>query len=85
VRGVSWFRSQARQPDPHERVSKCMSETDHISFEKIVEDEKREWDNADPSKQNPKAVSAMADVVLTNDATQEDLFAQVEKALENTF
>jgi dephospho-CoA kinase len=65
----------------YERVVVRASETDKISFEKFVEDEKREWDNQDPTKQNLKAVIAMADVVLTNDGTQEELFVQVEKAL----
>jgi dephospho-CoA kinase len=66
----------------YERIVARASETDKISFDKFVEDEKREWDNADPTKQNLKAVITMSDTVLTNDGTQEELFAQVEKALE---
>ena len=66
----------------YERISKRMSETDRISFEKFVEDEKREWDNVDPSKQNLKAVIAMADEVLLNDGTQKELFEQIEEALK---
>jgi dephospho-CoA kinase len=38
-------------------------------------------ESGDPNKQNLKAVIAMADVVLLNDGTLEELFAQVEKAL----
>lgn len=66
----------------YERISKRMSETDKISFEKFVEDEKREWDNTDPSKQSLKAVIAMSDLILTNNGTPEELYAQVEEALK---
>ena len=65
----------------YERITRRMSETDKISFEKFVADEKREWDNADPTKQNIAGVMKMADVVLTNNGTQEELFTQVEAAL----
>ena len=66
----------------YERITKRMSETDQISFEKFVADEKREWDNTDPTKQNLKGVIDMADTVLTNNGTQEELFAQVEEVLK---
>lgn len=66
----------------YERITRRLSETDRVSFDKFVADEQREWDNADPSKQNLKAVIAMADVVLTNDVSPEELFAQVEGALQ---
>ncbi len=59
------------------------SETDKISFEKFVADEQREWSNDDPTKQNLKAVIDTADVILTNNGTQEELFAQVEAALHD--
>ena len=65
----------------YERIAKRMSETDKISFEKFQADEQREWENTNPSKQNLKAVIAMADSVLRNDGTREDLYQQVEVAL----
>jgi len=65
----------------YERIVLRASETDKISFEKFKADEEREWENTDPSKQNLKAVIAMADAVITNNGTQEELFAQVEAAL----
>jgi dephospho-CoA kinase len=65
-----------------ERISLRASETDKISFEKFVEDEQREFSNTDPTKQNLSGVMKMADVVLTNDGTETELFAQVEAALE---
>jgi dephospho-CoA kinase len=66
----------------YERVEKRKSETDKISFEKFVADEQREWDNADPSKQNLKAVIAMSDHIFQNNGIPEELFAQVEKELQ---
>lgn len=66
----------------YERIVLRQSETDRVSFEKFVEDEEKEWENTDPTKQNLKAVIAMADTVLTNNGTQEELFAQVEVALK---
>ncbi|HVZ75654.1 MAG TPA: AAA family ATPase [Candidatus Paceibacterota bacterium] len=66
----------------YERVVKRMSETDQVTFEKFIENEKQEWENTDPTKQNLKGVIAMADAVLTNNGTQEELFLQVEKALK---
>jgi dephospho-CoA kinase len=66
----------------YERITERQSETDKVSFEKFQADEKREWENPDPHKQNLKAVIAMADVVFTNNGTQDELFLQVEAALQ---
>lgn len=66
----------------YERITARASETDKISFDKFKLDEQVEWDNPDPAKQNLKAVIAMADVVLTNDGTPEELYSQVELALK---
>lgn len=63
------------------RIAKRMSETDKVTFEKFVADEQKEFANADPTKQNLKGVMAMADAVFMNDGTQEELYAQVERAL----
>ncbi len=66
----------------YNRITLRQSETDKVSFKKFVADEQKEWDNSDPTKQNLKAVITMANVVLTNNGTQEELFAQVEEALK---
>lgn len=66
----------------YERIAKRLSETDKISFEKFVADEQLEWENADPNKQNLKAVIAMADTVFTNNSSPKELLAQVEEALK---
>lgn len=66
----------------YERIAKRQSETDKITFEKFVEDENKEMENPDPTKQNIAAVMHMADAVIMNDGSQEELFAQVEEALK---
>lgn len=65
----------------YERIVLRGSETDKVSFEKFVADEEREFANADPTRGNIKAVIAMADTVFMNNTTPEELFAQVERAL----
>lgn len=66
----------------YERILKRESETDHVSFEKFVEDNNREIASDDPKKHNIRKVIEMADIKLTNDGTPEELFAQVEAALQ---
>jgi dephospho-CoA kinase len=68
----------------YERIVKRQSETDRVSFEKFVADEQREFANADPTKGNLKGVIQMADLVLLNNGTQEELFAQVDVALQKS-
>ncbi|HWB34053.1 MAG TPA: AAA family ATPase [Candidatus Paceibacterota bacterium] len=80
--GAALWAVDADTKTRYDRVIKRMSETDQVSFEKFVENEKQEWENTDPTKQNLKAVIAMADAVITNNGTQEELFAQVEAALK---
>ncbi len=65
----------------YQRISKRMSETDKVSFEKFVADEQREFANTETTKGNLKGVIAMSDAVFTNNGTPEELFAQVEAAL----
>jgi dephospho-CoA kinase len=66
----------------YERIVGRQSETDQITFEKFVEDEKREFTNPDPTKQNISGVMQIADATLTNNTTPEALCEQVEQALD---
>lgn len=65
----------------YDRVVKRGSSTDDISFEEFVEDEKREMENTDPNKQNLGKVMEMADFVIENDGTIEELNKKVEEIL----
>lgn len=61
-----------------ERIVKRASETDNISFEKFLEDEKREMQNSDPNKQNISEVIKQADHTLENNGTFDELYKQIE-------
>ena len=79
--GVLW----AVDADPrirYERIQARASESDAISFQEFVEHEALEMHDPDPSGMQKAAVIGMADVVLTNNGTQEELFLQVEGALK---
>ncbi len=65
----------------YERIVKRESETDHVSFEKFVEDNDREIASDDPNRHNIRKVIDMADQVFLNNGTPEALFQQVEIAL----
>jgi dephospho-CoA kinase len=65
----------------YERITKRQSETDKVSLEEFKEHEAREFTNTDTTKPNIKAVMEMADTVLYNDTTPEELYVQVEAAL----
>ncbi|HVU79981.1 MAG TPA: AAA family ATPase [Candidatus Paceibacterota bacterium] len=79
--GVLW----AVDADPqirYARIQERKSEKDQVTFEKFIEQEKLETESNDYNKQNIGAVMAMADTVFINNSTPEELFAQVEEALQ---
>jgi len=72
----------ADQRTRFERILKRDSETDHVSFEQFIADEEREMVNADPAKQNIRAVMERADVHFDNNGTFEDLEQQVQEMVK---
>jgi hypothetical protein len=64
------------------RIQKRGSSKDNVSFEEFKRVEDLEMASTDPNKNNLRAASAAANVHLTNNGTQEELFAQVEAALK---
>lgn len=62
----------------YQRIIQRASETDKISFEKFVKNEKREMESADPTRQNLKKCIAMADILINNDGTISDLHKKIE-------
>lgn len=65
----------------YERVLKRWSETDKVDFDTFCIYEDREMQSTEPWDMNVFAVMKMADHIFTNNGTQEELFAQVEEAL----
>lgn len=57
----------------YERIKIRNSETDQISFEIFIENEKREMDSTNPNKQNLRQCIALADFRLMNNGTKKEL------------
>ncbi|MFM9944385.1 MAG: AAA family ATPase [Bacteroidia bacterium] len=66
----------------YERITERASETDKISFETFAENEEREMNSTDPNKQNLGACMDLADYVFTNNGSMEDLYKEIDLALE---
>lgn len=67
----------------YERIVKRKSETDQITFEQFVSDEKREFISNDPNKQNLSRCIELADYKIENNKNIEDLYKQIEVIIEN--
>ncbi len=65
----------------YRRIFERKSETDSITFDTFLENEKREMTSSDPNKQNLAECIRQADYVLVNNGDKADLFKQVEEAL----
>lgn len=66
----------------YQRIADRGSETDNISFEKFLLDEKREIDSQDPTKGNIAGCMKLADFKIQNDGTLEELERKIEEFLE---
>lgn len=66
----------------YERIFKRNSETDSISFETFIDNEKREMDSEDPNKQNIGKCMELADHLVLNNGTVEELEDSVENILQ---
>lgn len=64
------------------RVYKRGSETDNISYETFLENEKREMTSIDPNKQNLSKCISMADRIIMNNDTFEELYKKVDEVLD---
>lgn len=66
----------------YERSLKRGTETDNITYEKFVADEKLEMTSTDSAKQNLSKCIKMANYKFLNNGNLEDLYKQVEKVVE---
>lgn len=71
----------ADQKIRYERITKRGSNKDRVSFEEFVEQEKKEMESEDPNKQNLSACIKVADYVIQNNGTIEELNREIEKIL----
>ena len=65
-----------------ERIKERNLSTDHVSFQKFIEDENKEMDRKEVWQMNIKACMATADFVFENNASLEELHAKVEATLK---
>lgn len=61
----------------YERIVKRNSETDQISFETFLANERREMDSEDPNKQNLRECIRLADHVFGNNTSIDELIHEV--------
>ncbi len=66
----------------YNRITLRASETDNISFDTFLANEKREFTTSDPNKQNLSKCIQMADIVLQNNGSIEELNEQLEEELK---
>jgi len=79
------FTLLAIDADPkirYERIIGRSSSTDNVSFEKFLADEQREMESTDPNKQNLSKCIGMADFVINNNGTLEELNLKLEEILK---
>lgn len=76
------FGVTADLPIRYQRVLLRGNETDHISFETFVEQNRLEETSTDPNKQNIHASMAKADFVLNNNGDIETLYKEIEEVFE---
>lgn len=72
--------------EPETRYARILnrgSETDHIDYATFLSNEKREFSNTDPNKQNLQACMKLADITLLNNGSIGDLHAEIDKFLGN--
>ena len=76
------FAVDADPETRYKRIAQRGSETDKVSYQTFLENEKREMSSIDPNKQNLTECIKMADFVMMNNGTIDDLQAQCRKILE---
>lgn len=62
----------------YNRIFQRQSETDNISFETFTDNEKREMNSNDPTKQNLSVCIQKADFIIYNNGTLENLHNQID-------
>lgn len=66
----------------YERITKRLTTTDNVSFEKFLEDEGREMESDDPNKQNLKKCIEMAVFVIDNNGSLDEFYMKIEEILK---
>ena len=78
------FQLWAVDADPEIRYQRAVlrnSETDHVTYETFLANERREMSSTDPNKQNLSVCIARADKVFCNNGSREELFRAVDEVM----
>lgn len=78
--GLIWA-IDADQKVRYERILGRGSSTDDVTFDKFLENEKKEMTSDDPNEQNVSGVIKMADKVFVNNSKLEELLKRIDKEL----
>lgn len=68
----------------YNRIYSRKSETDNISYETFLENEKREMDSTDPNNQNIRKCMELADYLFMNNGTVKELEEEVKKVVQSS-
>lgn len=77
------FAVDAKPEIRYERILSRNSETDQISYEVFLDNEKREMTSDDMNKQNLSKCISMANYIIENNGTKEELNIKVEEILND--
>lgn len=81
-RGGMLLAVDADQKLRYERIKKRGGEKDGVSYEEFAEQEKKEMMSEDPNKQNLTACRKMADFLIENNGTIEELEQKINEILK---
>lgn len=81
--GAILLAIDADQRMRYERITARQSETDQVTFEHFVEQENKKMHSTDPTKHNVAGVMEMADAVIMNNGTLEELHEQIDRVLQH--
>lgn len=75
------FAVTSLQKTRYKRIKERQSEKDSVSFKEFQSQEAREMQNIDPNAQNLLKCIEMADFIVNNDGSLENLYEQIEKII----
>jgi dephospho-CoA kinase len=75
------FAVDAKTELRYQRIVQRASETDHIDFETFIANEQREMTTNDPNHQNLKKCIELADYIIENNGTPDEMLKKVDDIL----
>lgn len=76
------FAVDARPEVRYQRIIRRDSETDQVSYQTFLENEKMEMKSDDPNKQNIQACINQANFIFKNDGHKDELYKQIKLVIQ---